>query len=380
MASSRRLQSLTVVQQLLKHPYKFDFFQAVRLLERGAQLNEGAQRFALESVASQAMPNREVLRFTASQNFAFSAAPIAKIAINEIIGNGDSDAPELQWAMEVSFMGLTGSQGVMPHFLSDIVLRELRQKNFSLRDFLDIFNHRSVSFYYRAWQKYQLPVNVEQNRQRQSRSLDAFTNALCALSGVALGEAVYRTPLPIDAMAGIAGLLGRPVSTAEGLKGTIKHHFGLTVDIEQFQGQWQELPEEFLCRLPGPDYPNGVNNCLGINTVLGTSCHHAQSKFRVVVEPMNYDDFESIAPGSKKLEALKSFIKFSAGAELDFDISVTLDSDKINSAQLIDDPSYCPQLGWNTHMSLETIEGGEPFEIILAQDIDAPDESLPQAS
>lgn len=87
----------------------------------------------------------------------------------------------------------------------------------------------------------------------------------------------------------------------------------------------------------------------------------------------------SIAPGTQKLEALKSFIHFTAGIELDFDISVTLAQDVVPPVQLVDDEHYQPLLGWNTHMSLNN-DDNELVEIILCQDIGSPDDGLPLAS
>lgn len=267
----------------------------------------------------------------------------------------------------------------MPHYLSEVVLKEMRQKNNSLRDYLDIFNHRSISMYYQAWHKYQLPVNYERNRQRGSRQTDLFSQALTALAGLGLNELNYRLPIPDTAMAGMAGLQSRNICTADSLRRMISHYFELDTQIEQFQGQWQELPEDILCRLPGPESPSGINNRLGGNAILGTSCFHAQSKFTVVIAPLPYDKFMSIAPGTQKLEALKSFIHFTAGIELDFDISVTLAQDVVPPVQLVDDEHYQPLLGWNTHMSLNN-DDNELVEIILCQDIGSPDDGLPLAS
>lgn len=379
MATARRRQSLTVIQQLLEQPHEFEFFQAVRLLERSAALDVGADKFASEPVAQLAPPNREVVNFTSSPNLVFSAADIKTIAARDTHKGEDSGAPDKQWQMDVTFMGLTGSQGVMPHYLSEVVLKEMRQKNNSLRDYLDIFNHRSISMYYQAWHKYQLPVNYERNRQRGSRQTDLFSQALASLSGLGLNELSYRLPIPDTAMAGMAGLQSRNICTADSLRRMINHYFELDTKIEQFQGQWQELPDDILCRLPGPQCPSGINNRLGGNAILGNSCFHVQSKFTVVIAPMPYEKFMSIAPGSKKLEALKSFIHYTAGIELDFDISVTLAKNLVPPVQLVDGADYEPLLGWNTHMSLNS-DDKQNVDITLCQDIGSPDDGLPLAS
>jgi type VI secretion system protein ImpH len=379
MATTRRRKSLTVVDQLTSEPHRFEFFQAVRLLERASALDGGEYRYATEPVAQQARPNHEAIRFNARQSLSFNASDVSKISTQETDDCGDSNRPEQQWLMEVCFMGLTGSQGVMPQYLSELVLQELKNKDSALKDYLDIFNHRTISMFYQAWHKYQLPASYERNKQQGDRQPDTFTHALLALSGLGMQELNYRLPIADEAIAGFGGFLSRQVCTADSLGRMIKQHFDLDVSIKQFQGQWQQLPQDVLSRLPGTEVPRGLNNVLGSNALLGSTCYHIQSKFSVVVDPMPYEKFMSIAPGSKKLEALKSFIRFSAGIELDFDIEVTLCDQEVPPAQLSDSDNYQPLLGWNTHATHDSI-ARDPIIITLTQDIYAPDDSLPLAS
>ncbi|WP_282450274.1 type VI secretion system baseplate subunit TssG [Microbulbifer sp. CAU 1566] len=387
MASSRRRQSLSVIDQLQAEPYRFEFFQAVRLLEQ-AVLPGGVENnnFASEQLAGAAPPARELVRFKAQTSLSFVGADVLKVASRDL---GDSisgseeiatrdDQAEKQWLMEIGFAGLIGSQGVTPYYLTEVVHRELREKNAALRDFLDVFHHRNISLLYQAWHKYQLPVNYERGRLRQTREPDPFTQALAAVAGLGTSEMRYRMPVPDDALYGLAGHLGRQQCSAAALAGMIRQYFGLQVSIEQFQGQWDELPEDVLTRLPSPEYPQGVNNCLGVDTIMGTHCFQAQNKFRVVIEPMAYEDHMTIAPGSDKLEALKSFIQFSAGIEMDFEISVTLGTGQVAPVQLAADSEHQPLLGWNTHMSSDQ-EHDECVNINLSADQISPDEALPAA-
>lgn len=378
MAAPRRRQSLSVIQQLQEAPYRFEFFQAVRTLERSVLLRAPNSpdvadkvRFATEPLASGAPPGRELLRFRAQSSLSFVAADVLGLTSRNL-------ATQNQWSMEIGFGGLIGSQGVMPYYLTEVVHRELKEKNAALKDFLDIFHHRNISLFYRAWHKYQLPANYESARLRNTRDLDAFSQALASVAGLGTSEMRYRLPVPDDALYGMAGHLGRQQCSAAALASMIRQYFGLQVSIEQFQGRWDELPQDVLTRLPGPDAPLGVNNHLGVDTILGTHCFQAQNKFRVVIEPMAYDDHMTIAPGSEKLEALKSFVQLSAGIEMDFEISVSLFTGQVAPVQLAADNESEPLLGWNTHMSRDQ-QYDERVEINLSADRVSPDEALPAA-
>lgn len=405
MAASRRRQSLSVIQQLCSTPYRFEFFQAVRTLERGVLFDKtgsaSTRAYSCGQLASGAPPHRELVRFSAQSSLSFVAADVLKLStrrpdVDRLLEQPDDGSasthvvdnsagidqceiePQQQWCMEVGFGGLIGSQGVMPYYLTELVHRELKEKSAALKDFLDIFHHRNLSLFYRAWQKYQLPVNYESARLRNTRDLDMFSQALASVAGLGTSEMRYRLSMPDDALYGMAGHLGRQQCSAAALVGMIRQYFGLEVSIEQFQGRWDQLPEDVLTRLPGPEAPQGVNNRLGVDTILGTTCFQAQNKFRVAIAPMAYEDHMTMAPGSEKLDALKSFVQLSAGIEMDFEISVSLFTGQVAPVQLAVDNDNQPLLGWNTHMSSDQ-KFDEQVEINLSADRVSPDEALPAA-
>ena len=375
MATTRRRQSTTVIDQLQQSPYDYEFFQAVRILENAVLRDESY--CASATVGGTTPPSREFLRFTTRTSLSFVSADIHRLSAPEDKPNGETaETAHRQWEMEVGFSGLVGSQGVVPYYLTETLQRELKAKNSALRDFLDLFHHRHISLLYRAWKKYQLPVNFELARLRQEREQDLFSQAIASIAGLGTSEMRYRLPVPDDALLGMAAHLGRQQCSAAALTHMIRRYFGLEVSIDQFQGQWDALPDDVLTRLPCAEHPQGVNNRLGVDSIMGTHCFQAQNKFRVVVAPMNYEDHMAMAPGSHKLEALKSFIQLSAGVEMDFEISVTLFTGQIAPVQLSKDTANQPLLGWNSHMAAQPGDG-RPVVIHLSAEQTSPDEALP---
>ncbi|MEI8618383.1 type VI secretion system baseplate subunit TssG [Pseudoalteromonas sp. B193] len=91
-----------------------------------------------------------MIKFTATQKFGYPGNAITKLE-----ETGFEDGMH-KVTMQVSFMGLTGCSGALPQFYSELVMQRLRYKDTTMRDFYDMFNHRLVSLYYRAWKNISL--------------------------------------------------------------------------------------------------------------------------------------------------------------------------------------------------------------------------------
>lgn len=325
MASARRRKSLAVTKQLQEEPYRFEFFQAVRLLEMAARLKaDENKKFARVPVAKGAPPNRESIRFRAQASLAFRGADVDRIEITETIEQDDGEAPQKQWQMLINSFGLFGSNGVLPYHMSELVIQRLRQKDRSLANFLDVLNHRSTSLYYQAWHKYRLPVVYERaHRERLNRN-DIFSHVLASFIGLGTEKLQERLPIPDDALLGFSGQLSRGTPSAPTMARILEHYFELPINVEQFIGKWQPLPEDMQSRIPGLGVPLGQNNVLGENVILGRHCWDIQSKFRISLSQLTYEQFVSIAPGTNKMKALKALARFMAGTEFDFDIEISI--------------------------------------------------------
>lgn len=366
MATTRRRQSPNLVEQLCTEPWRFSFQQAVRILEAAACSDDPQSAgFANEPIGGLTPPHKELLHFSNHPSLAFSPANINAV---EVIDSDPEKIPQ-QWHMALQFMGLAGSHGVMPHYFSEILQQRLRDKDEALAAFINIFEHRSISLFYRASNKYRLPHQYENNRRQQRKGDDPFTHALACLSGLGSPHLAAQLSLDKEAILGYSGLYARPIRSAAALKGMLEHYFGLQTDIEQFCGQWQTLPEDIISHLPGEDFPDGQNNSLGVNALLGTSCWQVQSKFRIRLAPMDYSSFMELAPGSKKLLALQSFIDFFAGTELDYDICVQQQWQDAKPTRLDSSVGSEPLLGWNTPLGTnpDATENNKPIEILVSK-------------
>jgi type VI secretion system protein ImpH len=338
--------------RLLSEGYAFGFFQAVRLLER---LNPEAA-----SVGHSAAPNQEVVRFRAHQSLSFPPSEIHDI----VSAAGELRCP----TMTVAFFGLTGPSGILPRHYTELLLRLRKEGRFAekdaLRDWLDLFNHRLISLFYRAWEKYRFYIPYE----RKEYSLvapDTFTQCLFSLVGLglpALRERLKTTVRGDDApeatlakvedlsVLHYAGLFAQRTRTAAGLEALLNDYFQAPVRIRQFQGQWLKFDLSNQSRL-GRDEGNSR---LGSDLVIGERVWDVQSKIRVSVGPLRYEQFLEFLPDRSPSLRHKAFfllvhlVRLYVGPELDFDVQLLLRSNEVPAAHLAGRQAPGGRLGWNS--------------------------------
>ena len=144
--------------------------------------------------------------------------------------------------MVVTFLGLTGPSGVLPRHYTELLLQRIREKDFSLRDFLDLFNHRLISLFYRAWEKYRLPIGYERSQlDDPDEQPDPVTRGLYCLVG--LGTAGLRGRLDVDDEAFLyySGHFAHFPRSASALECLLADYLEMPVRVQQCQGQWLAL-------------------------------------------------------------------------------------------------------------------------------------------
>ncbi len=258
--------------------------------------------------------------------------------------------------MIVTFMGLTGPKGVLPAYFTRLLLRRLRAKDPTLRDFFDGLNHRRVSLFYRAWAKYRFPIAFERARRQEITNDDSFTRCLFSLVG--LGTAGQRDRHEQDDHTFIyyGGLFAHRPRSAVALEGILGFQFGLPVRIEQFQGQWLNLPRADRSMLPSRREPGGRYNHQGQDVVLGQRAWNIESKFRIRLGPLGLTEFYRFLPPpiGDCLNDLVELTRTYVGAEFDFDVQLVLSSGEWPRCELGGRERQMAYLGWNVWLSSGT--------------------------
>jgi type VI secretion system protein ImpH len=335
-------------QLLFEEGYRFDFFQAVRLLER---LYPDHQ-----PVGRDANPSREVGRFHALLSLSFPPS-----AVHEIAPPKDGSGPA---HMTVAFMGLIGASGVLPRHYTELVQERVRRKDSALRDFLDLFNHRLISLFYRAWEKHRFPIAYEQAITRGEWP-DRFSQYLFDVIGLGTKGLRDRQAVADEVFLYYAGLLGQHPRSASALEGILRDYFGAPVAVQQFVGQWLPLPEASRSRLG----PRGMNHALGTSAVAGGRVWDQQAKFTVRLGPLTFAEFCRFLPVGDAFRTLVEMIRFCAGQECDFDIQLLLRAAEVPACRLGETSASAPRLGWSTWLKSQAF-GRDADDTILAGRLD----------
>lgn len=314
-------QAFTLEEILFAEPYRFDFFQAIRLLERIYTMRR--------PVGHASEPAREVVRFHTPVTLTFPASEIHALTPEE--KDSDSPAPA---QLTVAFMGLTGPMGVLPHPYTELLMERLRNKDRTLYEFLDIFNHRVISLFYRAWEKYRFPVAFERGLD------DRFTEFLFDIVGLGTRGLRQRFSFPDQGLLSYGGLIANKPHSASAMSGVLSDYFGVPVTIEQFKGQWLKLEPESYSTL------GRANNQLGQSTLTGTRVWDLQSKFRVRFGPVRFEQFSALLPNGSGFKPATELTRFLAGQEFDFDLQLILHRAEVPACKLSAKTS--PRLGWTS--------------------------------
>ncbi len=355
MFPTRRRQRASLIEQLLAAPQDFSFLQTVRLVERAliynAETNTPAGKSATYGMVGEfTPPAKETLEFFTRPSLAFPEAESSRL---ELSRKSDSGAIRAQ----ANFFGLLGTMGVMPYHYTEFLLQRQRQKDESFAHFLDLFNHRLLSLFYRAQTKYSLPLSLERSQLAQIGEAFAPTQALLSLIGLGTQRLQNRLALADHSLIYYGGLMAGQVRTASGLKRMLADYFGLRVELKQFIGQWQDLIADIRTRMGDSFNRHGQNACLGKSAMLGARAWIAQGKIRLVIGPLNKQQLAIFAPGTKAFAVMNQMVQMYLGLEQDYEFIMEIKRADLPKRMQISAKSPAI-LGWSSWMMGET--GNQP--------------------
>jgi type VI secretion system protein ImpH len=312
------LVSEDIANRLRDEPYCFDFFQAVRLLER-LYPDRGA-------IGESNPLKNEVVRVGVNPTLAFPASQIQSLTQHE-------DGPP---TMVVNFMGLIGPSGTLPLYYTELVASRVHARDYVMRDFFDIFHHRIVSLFYQAWQKYRFPARP------QNTDAGRLSQILLDLIGLGTPGLQKRQPVIDDSLRYYSGLLAQEPHSATAFQLLLSDYFEAPVEIQQFVGGWYRVDTNAQCNL---DDGAEKSRQLGRGAMVGDEIWEPQARVRIVLGPLPRAQYLDFLPTGTAYEPLRAITRLYSGDEIDFEVQLILARDETPGCELGAEGDVAPRLG-----------------------------------
>lgn len=329
MATTCRRNARSVIQLLNAEAYRFDFLQAVRVLERYRDVDE--------HVGEGTYPDRETVKFRGNLGFSFPATDIDRMNIPA--------QPGSQPLMTVNFLGLGGAFGPLPAPISELITTQIREGETAGRDFLDVFNHRLVSLLMRLRRSLHPVLQSKRDPQDSEMAL-----ALYALLGLGTRGARHGVQRPAQDRLGkvdrslpqLTGLLHRRPVTIHTLERAIGYHFGLPVRCKPLRGAW--LPLEHTERTVIGI--RGRNHRLGESVALGARVWHQEAEIVVEFRPTTIKEATRVLPTGRGYQSLKTLLQYALPDAIDCQVVLIVAPQQVTPLRL--GRQEGARLGWTS--------------------------------
>jgi type VI secretion system protein ImpH len=308
---------VTSIDDLERAPWEFDFHLALRRLDR-AYPDRPRTGTALS-------PGEEPVRLGQDPSLSFAPAAIQAFQPPRDGSPG---------RMRLAFLGLFGTQGPLPLHYTEHARDQLRgagDRTFAA--FVDLFHHRMLAFFQRAWSQSQPAVGQDRPGS------NAFVRYLGSLCGFGFESMRDRGPIPQRAKIQFVAHLAGSARNAEGLEAILHAYFSVPVRVEEFVGEWLEIPRDYRWQLGR----GRALSSLGQTTVVGGRSFQRSQKFRVALGPLSPSEFQSFLPGTSRLGALAALVKMYVGDELAWDVRLRHESERRQQLRL----GHGSRLGYN---------------------------------
>lgn len=276
-----------------------DFFEFVRRVERAAGAGEVGRSADFQS---------EPMRFGQEPCLYRPATDIAEISERERL------------LVFVYFLGLCGTNGPLPLDLTNFVFQRAHNAcDLAPRRFLDIFNHRFIGLFYRAWKM-----------NEQAAQADAPGGGLIAAVARALsGGPCTGTALPEFVDVSRSGIFGNAVKSRDGLELLLCGYFLRRMRVVPGVVSAADIPDECRCRLGR----RGAAE-LGRSIQIGARFFSCTRKFIVETEPLDFSEARLFFPGMRAFEELVALVFSYLDRPSEFDVKILVRRETLPRARL----------------------------------------------
>ncbi len=334
-----------------------DFFELVRRIERIAKYRALERDEKFNELGDDGVPKKESLRFKGNNSLSFPGSPVESLrayfedleesySTTQIGHSKEKDSTRLvrvhteesgkkkdqgsnkrleldRYDVIVNFMGLAGASGVLPQHYTRLIMERNRKRDTNLADFLDLFNHRLISLFYRSWTKYRFSYQYEAYLGK--RENDPFTGVVQSLSGQHQNQGH-------EAQLYYSGHFSRKNKSATNLESMLSDFLEKSVKVKTFVGQWLIIQDADRAVIGSEGF--GRNNRLGHGVLLGRRSWSMQSKISVHIDAMSYSEYQELISRSGKFLQLKKLISSYVPIHLSVDLIFSVVDRRENDRQL----------------------------------------------
>ena len=261
-----------IKQELERAPWEYAFHQLLAILELihknkkpfGCGKKPSEEPSILNAYCNFSAPSSDCIKFEYKQNQAY-------LTINQT--------------------SLIGINGILPQRYSEKIITKMKEGNFQLLDFLNIFNHRMFGLMHKIEKRTQLNLNKDWMHNFE----------YCAsIAGIIQKEKEikkYQLILP-----SFASFLWQKNKSPNGLIGILHAMFPkFNIKLEQLIPQWIEINED--CRAQ-------LNKASLRNKMLGNKTMCAQRAIKIIILVDSKASYDALLPGTKNFEMIKDVSQY----------------------------------------------------------------------
>lgn len=318
-------------RELARDPYSYDLFHVLRWVD--------ARAGARAPLGRDTVARNEPVRLRQEPSMAFAPSTLSSVDLAR-----DGRPPEVS----IYSFGLFGPNGPLPLHLTEYVRERIHHYgDRTLSGFADVFHHRLILLFYRAWADAQSTVSLDRKEAR-------FTRYIASLLHMGLPSLARRDTVMDHAKFFMAGHLLRQTRNPEGLKQILQTFFSVPVRIAEFVPQWIRLE---------PSQQLGLGGSLGLgqDTILGSAVRDAQHKFRIELGPLERADYASFLPGGRRARQLMHWVRDYIGVEFAWDVRPVLKRKDVAGIKL----GAQQPLGLSSWLGSRRAEQGDARDLVL---------------
>jgi len=276
----------SVIGRLLREPYRFEFIQAIRLLDGWMGRHD-----------SQRLTSR--IRFRNRTTLGFAASEIEAIEHEEVANAHSSGEKFKTITVTPAILSLLGSTGELPYAASYRLMETQKIGRMeSTHAFYDMLFQRSVELFYLARSSTRIFHNTAHNGQ------DLLLTRQLAIAGIipVSSGCDEKCAIQTEVATRYATALQQHATSTVTLQTVLTAYFGLPIEVVQF------VPDRYSLRDDERSHLGQKNRSVGKNLILGAHIPNFQRRIRLRIGPLKRDRYQQLLPDGSGLKTLEGLI------------------------------------------------------------------------